>query len=232
METNAGKTIRHKWPREAHRLVQRAVRTTDKTSKAVLLHSQLEELTGHGSHACWRFLQRYGITRPGTGKRRCWDDPGIVDFVMEHGYSAASEKFGCSRKALYSFMQRQQRGIGHCSGQYGLNQLRKLLSVRVETIQYWISAGYLEASQQVYGGKTTYVVSDDQLRRFLTREAANMVPLRRFPEKRAEFLSTYLYDEKHMNLGLLRTRESKKEGEAYREYMESNRGEDSLADVD
>ncbi|WP_125486967.1 hypothetical protein [Edaphobacter aggregans] len=102
----------------------------------------------------------------------------------------------------------------------------------METIQYWISAGYLEASQQVYGGKTTYVVSDDQLRRFLTREAANMVPLRRFPEKRAEFLSTYLYDEKHMNLGLLRTRESKKEGEAYREYMESNRGEDSLADVD
>jgi hypothetical protein len=58
-----------------------------------------------------------------------------------------------------------------------------------------------------------------------------MVPLRRFPEKRAEFLSTYLYDEKHMNLGLLRTRESKKEGEAYREYMAAH-GDTSSLDLD
>jgi hypothetical protein len=32
-----------------------------------------------------------------------------------------------------------------------------------------------------------------------------------------------------MNLGLLRTRESKKEGEAYREYMEANSDESATA---
>ena len=53
--------------------------------------------------------------------------------------------------------------------------------------------------------------------------------IRRFPEKRVEFLSNYLYDGKHMNLGLLRTRESKKEGDAFREYMSANSGQPSIA---
>jgi len=214
MEINSRKVTRYIWPEDAKRLVAKALRMQDKKPHAVLLHSQLEQLTGFSSAACWRFLQRHGIQRPGSGTRKMWD-PTVVDFVMEHGYERAAQKFGCSKKALYSAMERQQRAVGHCSGQYGLNQLRQLLNVRAETLKHWISSGHLEATPETYGGKPTFVVSDEQLRHFLSREAGNMLP-RRFPEKRVEFLSNYLYSEKHMNLGLLRTRESKKEGEAYR----------------
>src|SRR5258708_5981013 len=108
------------------------------------------QLTGFSSAACWRFLQRHGIQRPGSGTRKMWD-PTIVDFVMEHGYERAAQKFGCSKKALYSAMERQQRAVGHCSGQYGLNQLRQLLNVRAETLKHWISAGHLEATPETYG---------------------------------------------------------------------------------
>ena len=214
MEINSRKVTRYIWPDDAKRLVTKALRVQDKKPPAALLHSQLEQLTGFSSAACWRFLQRHGIQRPGSGTRKMWDFT-VVEFVMEHGYDRAAQKFGCSKKALYSAMERQQRAVGHCSGHYGLNQLRQLLNVRAETIKHWISAGHLEATPETYGGKPTFVVSDEQLRRFLSREAGNMLP-RRFPEKRVEFLSNYLYSEKHMNLGLLRTRESKKEGEAYR----------------
>lgn len=227
MEISSRKVTRYIWSDDAKRLVTRALRVQDKKPHAVLLHSQLEQLTGFSSVACWRFLQRHGIQRPGSGTRKMWD-PTLVEFVMEHGYEKAAEKFGCSRKALYSAMQRQQRSVGHCSGHYGLNQLRKLLNVRPETIKHWISAGYLEAIPVTYGGKATFHVSDEQLRRFLTREAGNMLP-RRFPEKRVEFLSNYLYNEKHMNLGLLRTRESKKEGDAYREYMAAASDQSALS---
>lgn len=104
-----------------------------------------------------------------------------------------------------------------------------MFSVRVETIQYWIKTGALEATIVMYGGKETFVVSDDQLRRFLSREAGSLI-LRRFPEKRAEFLSNYLYTENHMNLGLPRTRESRKEGDAFRKtdvYKESQKKSDA-----
>lgn len=227
IEINSRKVTRYIWPDDAKRLVMKANRIQGKKPHALLLHRQLEQLTGFSEDACWRFLERHDIQRPGSGTRKIWDFT-LVEFVMEHGYEKAAEKFGCSRKALYSAMQRHQRSIGHCSGHYGLNQLRKLLNVRLETIKHWISAGYLEAIPVTYGGKATFLVSDEQLRRFLMREAGNMLP-RRFPEKRVEFLSNYLYNEKHMNLGLLRTRESKKEGDAYREQMEATSDQSPLS---
>jgi hypothetical protein len=219
MEMNPRKRGRYIWPEEAKRLVSRSLRTQDKGSHAVLLHDQLLQLTGFSDHACWRFLARYGVQRPGSGKRKVWDEK-VVEFVMEHGYEKAAQKFGCTRKALYALMERQGREVGHCSGHYGLNQLRKLLSVRVDVVKRWINSGLLEAIPVTYGGKPSFVVSDEQLRKFLSRHAGGMFP-RRFPEKRIEFLSNFLYDVKHMDLGLLRTRESKKEGEAFRngEYL-------------
>ena len=206
------------WPEEAKRLVTKAQRSGDPIKNILLLHNQLQQITGFGSRACWNFLDRNGIRRP--AQRIQWD-PKIVDFVMEHGYDKAAERFSCDKTLLYKFIQRQNRQVGHCSGQYGLNQLRKLLSVRVSVIEGWIKDNILEATAITFAGKPTWRVSDDQLKRFLADHASGLIRSRRFPEKRVTFLSEYLYDGKHMDLGLLRTRESKKEGEAFRngEYL-------------
>ena len=217
MPSKPQKQSRYVWPPEAERLVKKALRDPEKKPNALLLHSHLEQLTAFSSDACWRFLQRHGIQRPGSGTRKVWSDETMIEFVMEHGYAQAAQKFNCSRKALYSAMQRQGRTLGHCSGQYGLNQLRRLLNVRLDTLRCWINMGRLEATPVLFGGKPTFVISNDQLRRFLTRESGNLL-IRRFPEKRVEFLSEYLFCENHMNVGLPRTRESKKENDAYREH--------------
>jgi hypothetical protein len=228
MDINSRKLTRYIWPEDAKRLVAKANGMQGKKPSAVLLHDQLEKLTGFSSVACWRFLERNGIRRPGSGRRKIWADPAVIEFVMDHGYQKASEKFDCSKKSIYNAMQRQQRSAGHTASQFSLNQLRQLLKIRIETIKHWISAGYLEATPYTYGGKQVFIVSEEQLRRFLKREAGNMLP-RRFPEKRVEFLSTYLFNEKHMNVSQLHTRESKKEGEAYREHMAAIVAQSSLS---
>ena len=153
------------------------------------LHQKLLTLTGFSDHACWRKLQKHGIRRPGAGKRVQWN-PKAVNFVTEQGYDAAVQKFNTSKKAGYRFMQRNQRSMGSCRGQYSLTQLRKLLSARIETISGWIRAGYLEASPFQYGGKETHIVSDEQLRKFLKTYSGDLMP-RRLPEKRLAFLSKF-----------------------------------------
>jgi hypothetical protein len=227
MEDQPRKVTRYVWPDEAMRLVRRALRGQDRPPDAALLHHQLEQLTGFSSSACWRFLQNNGIQRPGFGKRTFWD-PAVIDYVMDHGYDAAAAKYGCTKKALYSLMERHERSIGHSSGNYGFNMLRKLLCVRAEVIKRWISSGQLEATPISYGNKLSFVFSDEQLRQFLSRNAGSML-LRRVPQKRIEFLSDFLYDKSVADLGLLRTRESKKENDAYEEYMASNGGQDSMS---
>ena len=64
--------------------------------------------------------------------------------------------------------------------------------------------------------KSTYVVTDEQLRRFCKGHKEKIrILANRFPEKRVEFLEEFLYEPSHADLGLLRTRESKKECEAF-----------------
>lgn len=213
------KNSRYVWPEEAERLVSRAKRDGRAEKHPLLLEQQLESLTGFSNHACWRYLNKHGVKRPGTGKRRQWDEKA-VDFVMEQGYDAAVQKFKTSKKALYSFMQRNNRSVGQWRGEYSLHHVRKLLSVRTDTILSWIKAGYMEATPTTFAGKDSYIISQEQLRKFLSKHSGDLMP-RRLPEKRIAFLSEFLFEGKHADLGLLRTRESKKEGEAFRngEYL-------------
>ena len=213
---------RYMWPEEAHRLARNTQRAAADVEKARELHRHLSEMTGFDPEATWRFLRSYGIQRPLSPRRRALDTEKIVEHVLDYGYDSAMRKFQVSRKYLYNLVYRHGRMVGHNQGGYGLNQLRLLLKVRVETIQSWINMGALEANRVQYGGKQSYVVTDEQLRRFfkLHKEKARVIA-HRFPAKRVEFLEEFLYDPSHSDLGLLRTRESKKEGEAFRrgEYL-------------
>jgi hypothetical protein len=72
---------------------------------------------------------------------------------LEYGYDSAMRKFQLGRKSLYNLMYRNSRTVGHNQGGCGMNQLRLLLKVRVETIQSWINMGALEANRVQYGSK-------------------------------------------------------------------------------
>lgn len=228
MPAASQRITRYVWPVEAERLVKKAQRDGKAQKHSVLLQQQLETLTGFSSHACWRYLNKFGIQRPGAGKRKQWDQKA-VDFVLEQGYDAAVQKFDTSKRAVYSFMQRHQRSVGQWRGQYSLHQVRRLLSMRTDTIVSWIKAGHLEATPVQFAGKETYVITEEQLRKFVSKHSSHLMP-RRLPEKRIAFLSSFLFENRHADLGLLRTRESKKEGEAFRngEYLATTQYHDQL----
>ena len=147
----------------------------------------------------------------------------MIDYVQDNGYDKAAAHFGCDKEKLYQFVKRQGRIVGHSGGDFSIAQLRRLMTVRTVTVQWWIGNGLLEATAVTYGGKETSRVSPDQLKKFLQGPGKKIIGLHRVPEKRLNFLEEFLYEGKHMELNLLRTRESKKEGEAFRngEYFRS-----------
>ncbi len=206
---------RNIWPQEAGRLVRNAVAGGKAQKNAVLLHEQLQQLTGFSSKVCWSFLERHNVRRPGAGRNKQWE-PKMLDYVLDHGYDRAALRFECSKAKLYGFVRRQGRMAGHCGGEFSVDQLRRLMTVRADTVQWWIGNGLLEATPLIYGGRQTWRVSSDQLKTFLRSSGKKIIGLHRIPAKRLSFLEEFLYEGKHMALDLLHTRESKKEGDAFR----------------
>ena len=83
------KPRRYLWPEEAVNIAQ-------KKQHPVRLCEELIALTGYDKAACWRFLKKHGVERPGSGSRRTFDPTtveSIIEYVSEHGVRAASQRF-------------------------------------------------------------------------------------------------------------------------------------------
>ena len=74
-----GKPRRYLWPAEAVNIAQ-------KKQHPVRLCEELTALTGYDKAACWRFLKKHGVERPGTGSRRTF----IVRIALTGDITCAS----------------------------------------------------------------------------------------------------------------------------------------------
>ena len=102
------KPRKYLWPTEAVNIAQKKLHP-------VRLCEELIALTGHEKAACWRFLNKYGVERPGSGSRRSFDPTtveSIIEYVSEHSVQAATRRFHCDAKTLYNLIHR--RGYTHC----------------------------------------------------------------------------------------------------------------------
>jgi hypothetical protein len=97
------KRIRRRWPPEALEIAHK------KTHPAALCE-ELMALSGHDKLACWRFLKKHGVERPGASSRHVFDPQTaetITEYVSEHGVLAASQRFHCSAKSVYNLLHRR-----------------------------------------------------------------------------------------------------------------------------
>jgi hypothetical protein len=202
------KPTKYLWPAEAVNIAQ-------KKHHAVRLCEELIALTGYDKAACWRFLKKHGVERPGSGSRRTFDPTtveSIIEYVSEHGVRAASQRFHCEAKTLYNLIHR--RGYSH----YGkdLLSLRQICShfcVRYSKVMSWIEQGLLKAKrEQTRTGRPIYSIEFEALQKFC-KEHRNLLITRRWPPQRIRFLEEYVFAPKHAEL--LRTRESKRENGAF-----------------
>jgi hypothetical protein len=206
-----------RWPPEAFAIVQ-------KKENAAVLCSELEAVSGNDRNACWRFLKKHGIERPGAGSRRVFSDQvveAMTEYVSEHGVQAACQRFRCDAKSVYNLLHRS--GFTHrARDSFSLREVCQLLRVRHSKVKQWLERGWLEPHKEISPtGRLHYIIDHTSLQRFC-RERRDLLITRRWPAQRLAFLEEYVFAPKHADL--LRTRESKREQEAYErgEFLESN----------
>jgi hypothetical protein len=205
-----------RWPPEAVRIA--------KTNKPpVVLCEELAALSGRDKRACWRFLKKYGVVSPGSRARRKFDPRTIntvIDYVSEHGVRAASVRFGYDSKTLYNLLYRQDH-TKLSKDSLSLRQVCAHLGVKYTKAMNWIELDLLEAERmESKAGAVSYQVEFAALQKFC-KEHRSLLVTRRSSPSRIRFLEEYVFAPKHAEL--LRTRESKREAEAYErgEYLEA-----------
>jgi hypothetical protein len=155
----------HVWPPEAARIAQKKLH-------AVALCEQLMALTGHDKDACWRFLKKHGVERPGASRRKEFGEEranSIIEYVSEHGVQAATKRFHCEPKTIYNLYQRYGYSIRQTGETFSLRQICSFLCVRRSQVLRWIEEGLLSARQDRCDSRMYYSIHPDELRKFCTK---------------------------------------------------------------
>jgi hypothetical protein len=197
----------YRWPAEALSIAQR------KCNPAALC-ADLARLTGYDERACWKFLERHGVRRPGSTSRTSFSErlvERIVEYSTDHGIQACSTRFNLPRKTIYNLLYRQEMT---CRSRdfFTMREVCRHLSVREGTVLGWIEAGLLTAEQSTRcDGRVVYAFSHEALTKFC-KEGRELLLKRRWPERRLEFIREYIFAPKHADL--LDSRECKRAREA------------------
>lgn len=206
------------WPAEA-------IGIAKKNRHPAALCEELAALSGHNRRACWRFLKKYGVRSPGTRARRQFDPRtinSVIEYVSEHGVQAASVRFGYDPKTLYNLLYRQDH-TKLSKDSLSLRQVCTHLGVKYTKAMNWIERGLLDAERrESRTGAVSYQIEFEALQKFC-KEHRSLLITRRSSPSRIRFLEEYVFAPKHAEL--LKTRESKREAEAYErgEYLEDTR---------
>jgi hypothetical protein len=206
------------WPPEAFEIARQ-------NKHPVALCEDLSSLTGNDKRACWRFLNKQGIQRPGSGSRHKFDrqkTDELVEYISDHGVQAAALRFGYEAKSLYNLLYRQEH-TNLSKDAMSLREVCTHLRIKHRQAARWIESGLLKAvRRESRTGGVSYLIEFDALRRFCG-EHRNLLVTRRSSPNRLRFLEEYIFAPKHAEL--LRTRESKREAEAFErgEYLEDTR---------
>jgi hypothetical protein len=207
-----------RWPPEAFEIVRQ-------NKHPVALCEELSSVTGNDKRACWQFLNKHGIQRPGSRSRHKFDrrkTDELVEYISDHGVHAAALRFGYDAKCLYNLLYRQEHTkLGKDA--MSLREVCAHLRIRHSQATRWIELGLLRAvRRETRTGAVGYLIEFEALQKFC-KEHRNLLITRRSSPNRIRFLEEYIFAPKHAEL--LRTRESKREAEAFErgEYLEDTR---------
>lgn len=207
-----------RWPPEAFDIVKQI-------KHPAALCKELESVSGNDTRACWRFLNRHGIKRPGTASRCRFDRrtcDTLIEYISDHGVQAAAVRFGYEAKSLYNLLYRQEH-TNLSTDAMSLREVCAHLRIRHSQATRWIELGLLKAvRRESRTGVVSYLIEFNALQKFC-KEHRNLLVTRRSSPNRIRFLEEYIFAPKHAEL--LRTRESKREAEAFErgEYLEDTR---------
>lgn len=96
-DAGPGRRTWSRWPPEAFNIIKQ-------NRAPAALCDELASLTGNDKRACWRFLNKNGIRRPGSAARHRFNRQtcdALIEYISDHGVQAAAKRFGYDAKSLY-----------------------------------------------------------------------------------------------------------------------------------
>jgi hypothetical protein len=205
-----------RWPPEAIEILRQ-------NKKPVAICEELVSLTGKSKRACWTFMTRHGISRPGSTKRHKFDrqkTDELIEYISDHGVHAAAQRFRYDTKSLYNLLYRQEY-TKLSKDSITLRQLSMHLRMRFSRLRGWVEQGLLKAKRYEFkSGNVSYRVSLDEIREFCKKHK-DLIITRRTCLNRMRFLQEVIFAPKHADL--VDARNSKHERQAFErgEYLEN-----------
>lgn len=177
-----------RWPPEAFEIVKQR-------KPPAALCQELEKVSGNDTRACWYFLSKHGIQRPGSATRHTFDRVTcnkLIEYISYHGVQAAAQKFGYNTKSLYNLLYRQEHTkMGRDT--VSLRQLSMLLRMKFRQVRGWVERGLLKAQRREFNsGAVSYLIDFKELRRFCKTHPELLLTSRSCPG-RISFLEEFLF---------------------------------------
>lgn len=209
---------RRPWPPEALEILRQ-------NKNPVAICEELASLTGKNTRACWMFMTRHGIRRPGSAKRHTFERQKVdelIEYISDHGVHAAAQRFRYDTKSLYNLLYRQEY-TKLSKDTITLRQLSMHLRMRFSRVHGWVEQGLLKAKRHEFkSGNVSYRVSLAEVREFCKKHK-DLIITRRTCLNRMRFLEEVIFAPKHADI--VDARNSKHERQAFErgEYLENTR---------
>jgi hypothetical protein len=224
-----------RWSKAARDLVRANMSATGNEVSALV--SKLAEESGNPRWACRRFVRSMGIRwqRP----YRHWaeqEQRRLLKLIDLHPVCEISKLLRRSESSIWHMLYRLGANAQMGKDSFSKYTLAVALHVRPETVEGWISRGWLKAREVETARGNRVVIEAEDFCEFCRVHTKDVVG-NRLTKERLDFVYHFAFPPSHAEL--LPVRESKKERMAYQSQLEEDRedepapfGPDHVQDVD
>lgn len=200
-----------RWSQAARDLVRANVNATG--AELTALVTKLIEESGNPRRTCWRFVRRMGIRakrpqRPWTTTER----QRLIKLLDLHPVPEIARLMRRSQSSIWHMLYRLGANAKMGKDSFTKYTLAVLLHVRPETVETWISRGWLKAREVDAGGSKRVIIGAADFCEFCRLHTKDVVG-NRLSRERLDFVYHFAFPPSHAEL--LPVRESKKERAAY-----------------
>ena len=209
--------MQFRWSRMARDLVRANLHAEGRQLRDLI--TRLVEESGNPRNACWRFARRFGIRAKRA--QREWtvsEQQRLTKLLDLHPVPEIAMLMRRSPSSIWHMLYRVGANAKMGKDSFTKYTLAVALHVRPETVESWISRGWLKAREvQVGPGKRMIIEAEDFCE--FCRQHTRKVVGNRLNKERLDFVYHFAFPPSHTEL--LPVRESKKERTAFEERLKS-----------
>jgi hypothetical protein len=223
-DVHDGKSRREfRWSKAARDLVRTNINASGDELSVLL--TKLEEESGYPRWACRRFARRMGMKS--RRSYRTWTGPEqqrLLKLIDLYPINEVAKLMRRSESSVWHMLYRLGANAKMGKDSFTKYTLAVALHVRPETIDTWISRGWLNAREVETSRGKRVVIQAEDFCEFCRNHTKDVVG-NRLTKERLDFVYHFAFPPSHAEL--LPVRESKKERQAYDELKQNELGQTS-----